>query len=320
MGCAGSVEYFRPRRPWPAGLVDPAPVDPAGVVGPTRGAAAGPRWRRSSPGLYVPAAVVASVEQRVHEQARRLPPDGALGGWAALRVRGAAYVDDADPRVPLVVVRPANLRSSPDHRLVRVRAMPPAELVHGLPCVRAVEALLDVVRRQPDPRRRVVAIDMALAAGVVTREQLDDARRRRAARGLREVQHLVDGRSRSPMESWLRLVWVLDAGLPVPRSNWPLFTLDDYPLGRPDLVSDELGVCVEYDGSAHAGTFRRRTDARRRDGFRDAGLEVVTVVGGGWGREGAVARQLLAARDRSLAWSRPRGWRLGVPADGPRLA
>ncbi|WP_460841243.1 hypothetical protein [Nocardioides marmoraquaticus] len=290
------------------------------MVGPTRGAAAGPRWRRSSPGLYVPAAVLTSVEQGVHEQARRLPTDGALGGWAALRVRGAAYVDDADPRVPLVVARPANLRPSPDHRLVRVRDMPPVEHVHGLPCVEAVAALLDVVRQQPDLRRRVVAIDMALAAGVVSQEQLESARRSRGAAALREALPLVDGRSRSPLESWLRLVWVLDARLPVPLSNWPLFTLDDFPLGRPDLVCDELGVCVEYDGSAHAGAFRRRTDALRRDGFRDAGLEVVTVVGGGWGRECAVVRQLLAARDRSLAWTRPRGWRLGVPHDGPRLA
>lgn len=267
----------------------------------------------------MPATTPSSPEQLVVEQAPRLPPGGALGGWAALRVLGSAYVDDADPRVPLVVARPANLRPSAHHRTVRVRAMPPVTVVHGLPCVDAPTALLDVVGHQPDLRRRVVAVDMALASGVVTYAQVVEAGLRRGAAPLRSALPLVDGRSRSPMESWLRLVWVLDAGLPTPLSNWPLFTLDDYPLGSPDLVSEEIAMGAEYDGGAHAGTFRRRVDARRRDDYRDAGLEVVTVVGGGWGREAAVARQLLDARDRSAAWVRPRGWRLGVLA-GPRLA
>src|SRR4051794_29037996 len=52
----------------------------------------GPRWRQTSPGLYVPADVDgAVVEQRVLEQGMRLVRHGAVTGWAALRWRGAQY-------------------------------------------------------------------------------------------------------------------------------------------------------------------------------------------------------------------------------------
>ena len=56
---------FDLRAPEPVGLVRPVPVDPSGVHGPTRGAAAGPRWRRTSPNRYVRSDTPDSVEQRI---------------------------------------------------------------------------------------------------------------------------------------------------------------------------------------------------------------------------------------------------------------
>src|SRR3954468_10946219 len=84
---------WSPVCPLPTGLVWPVPVDPTGLRGPTRGQAGGPRWRRSSWGLYVPSDVDASVpEQRILEQSMRLP-GGAVTGWASLRMHGAAFFD-----------------------------------------------------------------------------------------------------------------------------------------------------------------------------------------------------------------------------------
>lgn len=305
--------HFVPRCIAPRGLVVPSRIDPTGLDGPTPRQAGGPRWRRTTPGRAVPSSTTPTVEQWILEESQRLPPDGAVGGWAALRLHGAAYFDGEDGApVVLVVPRPGSLAPRRRTCVVRPTSGWRRELRHGIACVDAVTALLDVVHREPDVRRRVVAVDMALAAKVVTLEDLQAVSDRQGVRRLREALPLVDGRSASPPESWLRLVWVLDAGLPAPRSNWPLFDLDDYPLGRPDLVCEEIGVVAEYDGPAHADARRRRRDSERRDDYRAAGLEVVTIVGGGWGHEVSVSRQLLDARDRSARWRRPRGWRLGV--------
>lgn len=93
-------------------LVRPVRVDPAGRTGPTRGQAVGPRWRRTSRGLYVPATVAPDVlKQRVLEQSVRVPTGGAVTGWAALRLHGAAFFDGLarDGRSPLPV--PVAIRS-----------------------------------------------------------------------------------------------------------------------------------------------------------------------------------------------------------------
>src|SRR5215207_7110100 len=86
------------REPWSAvaprvRVARPVRIDPAGRTGPTRGAARGPRWRRTAEGLYVPAAVDdALVEQRIVEQGARLH-GGVVTGWAALRLLGGGYFD-----------------------------------------------------------------------------------------------------------------------------------------------------------------------------------------------------------------------------------
>ena len=76
------------REPWcerPTGLVAPVRLDPAGVNGPTRGEAQGPRWRQCAHGWYVPSDVDQDVvEQRILEQSARLPRGGGITGCARL--------------------------------------------------------------------------------------------------------------------------------------------------------------------------------------------------------------------------------------------
>jgi hypothetical protein len=52
-----SEDFWDPRCVPPVNLVRPVPVDPTGARGPTKAQAAGPRWRRTSKGLHVPAYV-----------------------------------------------------------------------------------------------------------------------------------------------------------------------------------------------------------------------------------------------------------------------
>ena len=91
-------------------VVRPVGIDPVGHEGPTKGQASGPRWRRTSQGLYVPSSVEPGlVEQRIVEQGTRLRR-GAITGWAALRLLGGGYFDGLAPdgRTPLRIPIAAN--------------------------------------------------------------------------------------------------------------------------------------------------------------------------------------------------------------------
>src|SRR5688500_1784531 len=122
------------RVPTRRGLVQPVRVDPTGRAGPTRGQAAGPGWRRTSRGLYVPTTTDANVvEQRILEAASVLPSAGGLTGWAALRWCGAHWFDGMSPdgrrRLDVdLATCPQDIRNQPGHRVWQER-LTPAELV-----------------------------------------------------------------------------------------------------------------------------------------------------------------------------------------------
>ena len=90
------------------GLVAPVRVDPSGEQGPTPRQIRGSGWRRTGPGLYVPADVDSDrPQQRVLEAATAIP-GGHLTGWAAYAWAGARWFDgltgSGEPRpVPIVI-------------------------------------------------------------------------------------------------------------------------------------------------------------------------------------------------------------------------
>ncbi|WP_148077138.1 hypothetical protein [Nocardioides aurantiacus] len=312
---------FRPRARPPRGLVLPVPVDPAGVSGPTPGQARGPGWRRTSPRLYVPADTPGEPEQRILEQAQRLPPEGAVGGWASLRLHGVAYVAAQDLPVPLLVPPPRRMRELPGG-VVRREELAPHEVVrrHGVPCVEPVRAAVDEAARATDLRAAIVQLDMVLAAGVTTPSALASYAARSRGRGAWQVRTallLVDGRSLSPAESWLRTVWVLDAQLPPPLCNWPVHDAAGRYVGKADLLCPPLATRGEYDGAEHRRADRRSNDLDRDDRFAAVGLESFTVVGRDRHDLGKVVARMHAAVERARVSGRPRTWRLAVDPGPP---
>ena len=244
-------QIWNPRCERPDGLVVPVPIDPAGRSGPTKGQARGPGWRQTSAGLYVPSDVDGSlVEQRILEQGRRLRRGGAVTGWAALRWRGAAYFtgeksDGSRLPVPLVLGRQP---VRPDPRVeLDLSTIPPTELtINGDLRVATVQrALFDVMRREPAPRMAVVAMDMVAAARLMSvdlmRVYILNKFAWTGVPRVRRALGLASNDSRSPMETLLRLVWILDATLPEPRCNVPVFSVDGQLLGYPDLFDEEVG-------------------------------------------------------------------------------
>lgn len=181
-----------------------------------------------------------------------------------------------------------------------------------MPCVTPGAAVVAEAADAPHLGAAVTVLDMALAARVVT---VDDVRRELAERGgqrgvarVRRALALADERSRSPQESWLRLVWVLLAHLPRPRCSWLVADAEGRVVGSPDLLSLELGVVAELEGATHLSAAARRSDVRREEAFEAVGLEVVTVVGRHPGDEAEVAERLRAAARRAQAEARHQTW------------
>lgn len=311
----------------PLDLVHPVRRDPAGAAGPTRGQARGRRWRRTSAGLYVPATADRSrVEQRIAEEAARLGPDGAVTGWAALRLSGAAYFDGLDPAnltllaVPLVVGS-GQLRHAAGIQVLR-DALEPDEVVvrAGIRCTTVERATFDAMRHAPDDRAATVVMDMVAAAELTSiRRMREYVAQRAGQRGVPRVRRtldLADEDSWSPKESEMRLIWMLDAGFPRPLCNRSVHDLQGRLLGVADLLDVEAGLVGEYDGMDHAGRHRRRRDARREDDFRAAGLECFKVVTGDLVDVALVVDRMRRARSRAL-WLPPtqRLWRLGADSE-----
>lgn len=249
----------------------------------------------------------------------RLPQGGAVTGWAALRLAGAGFFDGVAPdgrsirEVPLVLPPGRGMRGGRGFGVHRER-LPPEDLVelHGISCTTPARATFDEARWTGDIRDAVVVIDMALAAGVVSTAGLRAFVEARSgwpgSAVVRGALDLSDGGSRSPQETRLRLIWMLDARYPRPRCNPAVGDTAGNWIGRPDLLCEEFGVVGEYDGAFHRSRDRHRADVRREDLFRRAGLEMFTVVGGDLSNVGLVVDRMNAAVARAREAGRLRSW------------
>jgi hypothetical protein len=318
---------WSPICPPPGNLVRPVRLDPSGVTGPTRGQARGEKWRRTGHGWYVPAHVLdVRPEQRVLEQSVRLPPGGAITGWAACRLWQANFFDglftDGRTRMPVpLVIGPDNHIRSDRHITVSRERLVAEEVVvrFGIPCVRELRALFDAMRFAPDRREAVVAMDMMAAALLVSIRQMRGYAATHARwRGVPQVWgalELASERSKSPNEVRMRMVWELDAGLPRPLVNQPVWDHRGNLLGIADLFDAVAGVVGEYDGADHRSAIRHSKDVDREDRFRRHGLEYFKVTGPDMGQVPRVVSRMHSARSRAR-WLSPaeRPWTIEPPA------
>jgi hypothetical protein len=306
---------FTPRLALPTGLEVPRRIDPAGLDGPTAGQARGPHWVRVGKNRYRPAHAAAAPEQRILDAAGQLPDGGAVTGWAALRLHGAAYFDGRlhlprtgwSERPVLLSAGRREGRRAADGVLFTYEPLPPEQVVvlGGVRATRADRALFDELRSITDPRRALVAAEMAVAARVVS---LDAARgfaevHRSWRRSLRTIAVLERARpgARSPKEVELRQVCELDAGLPQLAINVPVFDLRENFLLEADLLEPGSGLVVEFNGADHDGPAVRARDAERDDLSRRHGLELTVVVGSDLVQPGRVVERVAAAHARALA-------------------
>lgn len=301
---------FDPRRRAPLTFTRPVAVDPSGFGGPTKAQAAGPHWRRTGHGLYVPSDVDPEVpEQRAVEALAAVSGSLALTGWAALLVHGASFFDgrrrDGTTRPVQVAVGPGQGRRTRRGSTLSYEMLSETEVtvVDGLPVTTPARALFDELRRPPNERELVVCADMALAAELGSRADflryaLDRASWRRASWAPAVFEHATE-LSRSPQETRLRLRWTLDAGLPPPLLNQPVFTLTGALVCIADLFDEDAGLVAEYDGAEHRTAGRHTRDVARFEKVRAVGLEHVTFTGPDVDQRRRAVDRIRAARERS---------------------
>jgi very-short-patch-repair endonuclease len=249
----------------------PFTAEEAVLEGVTRAQLRGSAYRRLGAGLYRWVGLEDSPHVKLTAVARRLPAGAAFSGWTATWLHGL----DVRPCDPIEVTIPEPIGSN---RLagawVRRNALAAAEIVlrSGLPTTSALRTVVDLGARDP-LTEGVVAVDLALHAGLVTVTQLREyVAEHPGGKGmgqLRRVIDLAEPKAESAMETRLRMILLL-AGLPRPEAQVSIHDDRGRFLGRPDLLYRAERLAIEYDGENHR--HRLVDDNRRQNRLVSSGL------------------------------------------------
>lgn len=163
-------------------------------------------------------------------------------------------------------------------------------------------------------------MDMAAAARIMSISRMQTYVASKAGwvgvEQVRRALELADEDSRSPQETRARLIWVLDAGLPRPLVNRPVFDRSERLLGIADLLDPEAGFVCEYDGDDHRAAKRHSSDVDREARLRRVLIEVTRATGLDIREPAKLAQRLLDARGRArFLPAERRPWTLTPPDD-----
>ncbi|MEE3064891.1 MAG: DUF559 domain-containing protein [Actinomycetota bacterium] len=221
---------------------------------------------------------------------------GVVAGFSAAALHGSKWVEGAtvvdlihDNRHPQAGIRAHGDRIEDDEitAVGGISVTSPPRTTLDLGCwypITAAVAGIDALARAT----RIKAADVELLA-----ERYSG---RRGIMQAREAIALCDSGAQSPKESWLRIVLV-QAGLPPPQTQIPVFDHFGEPVAYLDMGWEELKVAVEYDGEQHRNDRRQYTwDVRRLETLERLGWIVIRVVAGD--RPAEIVRRVRAARAR----------------------
>jgi len=236
---------------------------------------------RISRGVWLPAGAADRVDQLAALLAA-LPQRTVLSGPTAAVLHGMEIPTPTSIDITVAAHQgpPAHLTRPRRPELVtHRRTLSAAEVtnVSGLPVTTPARTWCDLAEIL-GLADLVAAGDSAIRIGRVTAEDIDAAvggrRSRRGVRLMRCAAPLLDGRSRSRPESWLRVI-IYMAGLPAPAVN--VVVPDEHGgwLAEPDLSYREARLAIEYQGGVHAEARQMRRDVSRHMDLRRAGWEVL---------------------------------------------
>lgn len=306
-------------------LALPCRRDPKGLTGPTKAEAAGPNWRRSSRGLHVLADVELTTEQRILEAACLLPEYGGVTGWASLNWQGGTRwfggTTAAGADLPVCLATAGDdIRPQRGVRISGER-LDPRDLVvvDGISLTSAVRSTCYEMRYAADTRLAAVMLSMAAYYDLVSIEELAVyAAQHSGWIGIpqcRAAISLAEENCWSPPELDLVLTWRIDADLPRPLCNHPVFDLGGRHIGTPDMIDVEAGVVGQYNGSLHLASAQAWIDVQAEERYRSVGLECFTMLAADRKSPDRMAERMVAARSRARweAESR-RAWTVAYPS------
>jgi hypothetical protein len=244
------------------------------------------------------------ADHRLHAVAAALvmPPDAVLGGRSAAAWWGAPFASAAEPVV--VLVPHSSAWRGP--RGVRAHRTPldPADVVtldDGTRITGPLRTAWDVATLETVPHA-VAMLDAMVRAGhldvAAAAVDLERSSGRWRASRVAKVLPLVDARSMSPPESWVRVACVR-AGLPTPVPQYGVLEDGEF-LGAVDLAWPEARLVVEYEGEYHFDDLQIVKDDARYARLVAAGWRVIRLSANDLRDLDAVVRRiravLLAAR------------------------
>jgi hypothetical protein len=228
-------------------------------------------------------------EQRILEASAALPAIGAVTGWAACRLHGAAFHDGLarDGRTPLAVplaLGPRGWLQLPDGTVADYSLPAPTawHTIAGVRVLDPVRATFDAMKAARSDPEIVVELEKSVMAEIVSIEQVKSyAEARRGAHGRTRILAaipLAREHARSPQETRTRLIAETVAGMSGLWVNPILYNTNGEKIGEVDLLDPETGTVMEYNGDDHEEGPRRHRDALKGEAIRRAGAELLWVT------------------------------------------
>jgi Protein of unknown function (DUF559) len=234
-----------------------------------------------------------------------MPAGAALGARSAAAVLGAPAPGYADPVT--VVLRAGEQWRGPAGVRVHRATLRNEDVIEddaGLRHTTPLRTAWDVAALERTATA-VGVLDAMLRAGRLDNAHLRQLLRagtgRWGCRRVRQAFELVDGRSESPPESWVRVACAL-GGLPAPIPQFDVVA-DGVWLARVDLAWPDARVIVEYEGEYHFDGLQIARDDVRLSRLVAAGWRVIRVAAHDLRDMDAVVSRIAAelARSSSLA-------------------
>jgi very-short-patch-repair endonuclease len=240
----------------------------------------GRRFTRVLPDVYVWAGLALTLAVRLRAALLKLPSDAVVSGVSAARLWGFDPLGHRELHFSTRVDTRIDTRSTTDVRLHRhVHPIERVE-VDGLPVTSAARTVVDCARVL-GMVQLVQLIDHLLHVGAL---RLDDlhvfcwTRPHHGVRRARRALRLAARGAESPRETLLRLMIVF-ARLPPPRTNVEIRDAAGRFVARVDLLLEQYGVVVEYDGRHHETDRRQwQRDRVRREELEALGYRVIVVT------------------------------------------
>lgn len=237
-------------------------------------------YRRVLHGVYADPSLDHDHLLRCRAAALLMPAGAVLGGRSAAALLGAPAPGYGD--AVTVVIPPGTKWKGPSGVRVHTAALDPSDVLVDRDDVRhttPARTAWDVATLETTATA-VGVLDAMVRGGLVDMSRLQGLhgrppgswRSRRARRAL----ELVDGRSESPPESWVRVACAL-GGLPAPIPQFQVVE-GGVLLARVDLAWPEHRLVVEYEGEHHFDGLQIARDDARLAALVAAGWRIIRLA------------------------------------------